>query len=75
MFFPIRYLLPTDVNVGLPRLWTQVQNLTKLWILCFHLRILETTFLDDADACAVSERRYRHAMRRLEKPPEWNMQG
>ena len=39
MFFPIRYLLPTDVNVGLRRLWTQVQNLTKLWILCLYCGI------------------------------------
>ena len=37
MFFPIRYLLPTDVNVGLRCLWTQVQNLTKLWILCLFI--------------------------------------
>jgi hypothetical protein len=41
MFFPIRYLLPTDVNVGLRGLWTQVQNLTKLWILCLYFRIPE----------------------------------
>jgi hypothetical protein len=45
MFFPIRYLLPTDVNVGLRRLWTQVQNLTKLWILCFDSRIPKNNFL------------------------------
>jgi hypothetical protein len=44
MFFLIRYSLPTDVNVGLRRLWTQVQNLTKLWILCLYFRIPENNF-------------------------------
>jgi hypothetical protein len=53
MFFPISYLLPTDVNVGLPRLWTQVQNLTKLWKLCFHLGILEITFRRRRRVCRV----------------------
>jgi hypothetical protein len=52
MLFPIRYLLPTDVNVGLRRLWTQVQNLTKLWILCLYSRIPEKYISSTRYTCA-----------------------
>jgi hypothetical protein len=37
--FQLTTQLPTEVTVGLVRLWTQVQNLTKLWIMCLYLRI------------------------------------
>ena len=43
--FQIATLLPTDVRVGLTRLWTQVQNLTKLWIRCLYFRILKNSCL------------------------------
>src|ERR1700733_11470077 len=37
--FQLTTQLPTEVTVGLMRLWTQVQNLTKLWILWLYCAI------------------------------------